>query len=134
MNFFTPERGRQLADGNWNIFLYILFYYFLDFDFFRGETDQERVPLNLRYLNVELITRKKCAENRFPFWIDDALICSKNPHNYGMCFGDSGGLLTVNEKLVGIITYVNSSGCAKEYPDVCVSVPYFKEWIEQNID
>lgn len=101
--------------------------------FNRGETEIARIPNNLRYISVQLIPEKQCSRN-LPVTIDSSLICTKSTYNYGMCFGDSGGFLTVNGELVGIISHVYHSGCQKGLPDVCTNVVNLREWVEKNID
>ncbi|XP_044016675.1 trypsin-1-like [Aphidius gifuensis] len=59
-------------------------------------------------------------------------ICAHDPVQMtGSCHGDSGGPLTVNGKLVGLVSW--ALGCANtEYPTVYTRVPEFHDWIKSN--
>lgn len=70
---------------------------------------------------------KKYAE--FGLNVHDSQICAYDPKVMrGSCNGDSGGPLTVNGVLVGLVSWAN--GCAKtDYPTVYTRVPDFLDWI-----
>lgn len=86
------------------------------------------------YLNIKLIPREDCQRQYPPsISIGPTQICSFSAYGRGMCFGDSGGPMTVNGKLVGVASFVHGRGCGKGYPDVCTRVPYYRNWIESMI-
>ncbi|XP_076748628.1 chymotrypsin-2-like [Xylocopa sonorina] len=64
--------------------------------------------------------------------IFDSQICANDPQTEkGACNGDSGGPLTVNGKIVGIVSW--SRGCAlSKYPTVYTRVTSFLDWIRQH--
>ncbi|XP_033230960.1 chymotrypsin-2-like [Belonocnema kinseyi] len=64
--------------------------------------------------------------------VHDSQICAYDPvDEKGSCHGDSGGPLTVEGKLVGLVSWAN--GCAKtEYPTVYTRVSEFLDWIKEN--
>ncbi|XP_018394847.1 PREDICTED: chymotrypsin-2-like [Cyphomyrmex costatus] len=65
--------------------------------------------------------------------IYDSQICSIHPtEEKGICFGDSGGPLTVNGKLVGLVVYTYDCGSSK-YPTVYTRVPSYITWINEQI-
>ncbi|XP_018394848.1 PREDICTED: mite allergen Eur m 3-like [Cyphomyrmex costatus] len=65
--------------------------------------------------------------------IHDSQICSIHPtEQKGVCFGDSGGPLTVNGKLVGLVSFAYDCGSNK-YPTVYTRVPSYINWINEQI-
>ncbi|CAL7944839.1 unnamed protein product [Xylocopa violacea] len=64
--------------------------------------------------------------------IFDSQICASDPQTVrGACNGDSGGPLTVNGKIVGIVSW--SRGCAlSDYPTVYTRVTSYLDWIRQH--
>lgn len=53
----------------------------------------------------------------------------------GTCDGDSGGPLTHDGKLIGIVSWILKKGesCADGHPDGYVRISTFNEWINKNI-
>ncbi|XP_033229489.1 mite allergen Der p 3-like [Belonocnema kinseyi] len=64
--------------------------------------------------------------------IHDSQICAFDPDvKKGACHGDSGGPLTVEGKLVGLVSW--SKGCAEiDHPTVYTRVSKFLDWIDEN--
>ncbi|XP_071859195.1 chymotrypsin-2-like [Bombus fervidus] len=64
--------------------------------------------------------------------IHDTQICANDPKiERGACNGDSGGPLTVNGSIVGIVSW--STGCGlSDYPTVYTRVPSYINWIQEN--
>jgi secreted trypsin-like serine protease len=66
------------------------------------------------------------------------MICAGSPQGgRGVCHGDSGGPLVIRGKnvnddnLVGIVSFGDSSGCAKpDYPGVYTRVSTYVTWIQ----
>ncbi|KYQ49889.1 Trypsin-1 [Trachymyrmex zeteki] len=65
--------------------------------------------------------------------IQDSQICAIHPTaEKGACFGDSGGPLTVNGYLIGLVSF--GYDCAStEYPTVYTRIPSFIDWIYEHI-
>lgn len=64
--------------------------------------------------------------------ITDAMICASAPGK-DSCFGDSGGPLTVNGTLEGVVSF--GWGCAdSRYPGVYSRVAYVRDWIWKYTD
>ncbi|XP_025986027.1 chymotrypsin-2 [Solenopsis invicta] len=61
-------------------------------------------------------------------------VCAFNPSSdKGSCQGDSGGPLTINNELVGLVSW--AYGCADQiYPTVFTRVLTYKNWIESKIN
>lgn len=98
--------------------------------FFRGQNERGMFPNDLQYVHLKLISRQTCA---MYYPIDDSVFCAKSAYGQGVCFGDSGGPLTVNGKLVGVANFVHGVGCAQGYPDGFAKVPHYKGWIDKII-
>ncbi|KAF7399702.1 hypothetical protein HZH68_008294 [Vespula germanica] len=66
--------------------------------------------------------------------IHDSHICAYDPESpRGSCHGDSGGPLTVNGKLVGLVSWAKA--CAlTDYPTVYTRVSEFKNWIRTHTE
>lgn len=64
--------------------------------------------------------------------IDQTIICTKNFVGSGMCLGDSGSGVVVDNTLVGIVS--SSLGCAKGYPDIHTNIYSYLGWIEMQVN
>jgi len=64
--------------------------------------------------------------------INQKIICTKTFVGSGMCIGDSGSGVVVNNTLVGIVS--SSLFCAKGYPDIHTNVYPYLEWIETQVN
>lgn len=66
--------------------------------------------------------------------VSDRQICAGVPNVGGKdsCTGDSGGPLTVDGVLVGIVSYGEDCGKA-EYPGVYSNIAEYRNWIEELI-
>lgn len=64
--------------------------------------------------------------------IDQTIICTKNIVGSGMCVGDSGSGVVVNNTLVGIVS--TSLDFAKGFPDIHTNVYSYLGWIEMQIN
>ena len=54
------------------------------------------------------------------------------PINASLWFGDSGGaVLTLDNKLIGIMSYFSSTRNMKIFENGCASVEYYRDWIEE---
>ncbi|XP_076179604.1 chymotrypsin-2 [Ptiloglossa arizonensis] len=65
-------------------------------------------------------------------YVRDSQICANDPSvEKGSCNGDSGGPLTVNGKIVGIVSW--SMACAlTDFPTVYTRVTSYLDWIKNN--
>ncbi|CAG2175020.1 unnamed protein product [Oppiella nova] len=90
---------------------------------------------DLQYAVLSVVDRDTCAQE----WasrqsinkVDDTNICAQSSTQSG-CAGDSGGPLTVNGELVGVVSYgVNQ--CPLNYlPNVFGYVPSVRAWIDST--
>nr|XP_015840677.1 PREDICTED: trypsin delta/gamma [Tribolium castaneum] len=92
-------------------------------------------PNILHSVNVTIVGREECATdyaNVEGAHIDDTMVCAGVPEGgKDACSGDSGGPLTKNGILVGIVSW--GLGCALPgYPGVYTNVASVREWIRNN--
>ena len=91
-------------------------------------------PIKLQKARIYIADQTYCknAYGRLPMLIFDSQICAYDPATErGACNGDSGGPLTVNGKIVGIVSW--SNGCAlPKYPTVYTRVTSYLDWIKRN--
>lgn len=82
----------------------------------------------LLYAEIPIFDRERC-QPYLPFHLSENMICAGEP-SAGACVGDSGGPLTQNGELVGIVS--QGVNCYVS-PSVYTNVFYFKSWIEENM-
>ncbi|XP_046413809.1 trypsin zeta-like isoform X2 [Neodiprion virginianus] len=92
-------------------------------------------PKLLQRATIEISDQEYCTaiyHETFNMEVDDSQVCADVPGGgKGSCHGDSGGPLTVNGELTGLVSWAN--GCAREgYPTVYTRVSQFLDWIEKT--
>lgn len=60
-------------------------------------------------------------------FIFNSTLCTKAEKGIGSCHGDSGGPLTLNNQLIGILSW--GVPCALGRPDVYTRITSFTDWI-----
>ncbi|XP_053593019.1 chymotrypsin-1-like [Microplitis demolitor] len=88
------------------------------------------IPDSLQEIDLQVISQLKCRLY-FPIVLTSGNICTLTVRGQGACNGDSGGPLTANGTLVGIVSY--GRPCAKGFPDVYTRVFHYRDWINQTI-
>ncbi|KAK1128673.1 hypothetical protein K0M31_003128 [Melipona bicolor] len=90
--------------------------------------------VNLQRVNILIANQEYCKYmyNKIRYNIYDTQVCAYDPKvEKGSCNGDSGGPLTVNGKLVGLVSW--AMGCAlTDYPTVYTRVSSYLNWIKAN--
>lgn len=85
---------------------------------------------------MPVVERETCREWYSDFYWevrDDQICVGVLEGGVGACSGDSGGPMVVNNELVGITSWADP--CAKpHHPTVYTSVPYYINWIEEQIN
>ncbi|KAK2578460.1 hypothetical protein KPH14_000961 [Odynerus spinipes] len=85
----------------------------------------------LQRVNIVIADQGYCRSmyNKMSYAIYDTHVCAYNPESSkGSCNGDSGGPLTVNGKLVGLVSWAKA--CAlTDYPTVYTRVSEYLDWI-----
>lgn len=91
-------------------------------------------PDNLQFLKLETISVRECQESvGYPMpSVFDTQICTFTGYGEGACHGDSGGPLTSNGKLIGVVSW--GYPCAKGVPDVFTRVSSYISWIESKMN
>ncbi|KAL0110749.1 hypothetical protein PUN28_014002 [Cardiocondyla obscurior] len=89
------------------------------------------IPERLQKIIVKGFSQKKCAESYNNIYKEH--LCTFQGIGQGMCNGDSGGALTYDNKLVGIVSY-GRAPCASGYADVFTRVFYYKSWINNYMN
>ncbi|XP_012529670.2 chymotrypsin-2 [Monomorium pharaonis] len=88
----------------------------------------------LQRVNILIADQESCRSiyKKEGYNVYPTQICAYDPSvEKGICNGDSGGPLTVNGKLIGLVSW--SLGCAKiKYPAVYTRVVSYLDWIENN--
>ena len=90
-------------------------------------------PVHLQRVNVLIADQEYCKNTyKDSQNIYDSHICAHDPNvEKGACNGDSGGPLTVNGVLTGLVSW--AMGCARtDYPMVYTRVSAYIDWIKSH--
>ena len=110
------------------------------------ESDEEPVEfVETTFKRMNLVTAgygtgKKRFSDYGVFWYYGRLIGTPQfmimlPLEGTMWFGDSGGgVFTLDNKLVGIMSYFQATRSGKIYENGCASIEYYKPWIEGIVE
>lgn len=90
------------------------------------------MPEILKYLNQTTITDDDCRNALNSTNLNDNNLCAYNSYGIGMCNGDSGSPLVVNNQQIGIASWVKFP-CANGYPDVYVRAADYLNWISLKV-
>ena len=106
------------------------------------ETDEQPVEFaeythkRMKLTTVGYGTGRKRYSNYGVFWYYGRLIAKPQfmiilPLEASIWFGDSGGaVLSLDNKLIGIMSYFQTTDNGKIYENGCASIEYYKDWIE----
>lgn len=112
------------------------------------ETESDETPVkfaeyafkSMKLVTVGYGTGKKRFSNLGIFWYYGRLIRNPQvmimlPLNGSMWFGDSGGgVFTLDNKLVGIMSYFSMDENNRIFENGCASIEYYRDWLEQIIN
>ncbi|XP_044019359.1 serine protease 27-like [Aphidius gifuensis] len=87
------------------------------------------LPDKLQELDLLVIAQNECKTVHNMLTTDH--ICTLTKTGEGACHGDSGGPLTSDGTLIGLVSF--GRPCARGYPDVFTRVWTFIDWIQTNI-
>lgn len=112
------EEGRQIVSAGWGVL-----------EYGGGYT-----PDILQEVTLDIISTETCQE-LYPVFLIEDKVCTLT-EDKDACQGDSGGPMVVEEDerwfTLGVVSF--GEGCAfPDKPNVATGVPYFKDWILNNI-
>ncbi|XP_066591617.1 transmembrane protease serine 9-like [Prorops nasuta] len=88
----------------------------------------------LQWANISIADQTYCSQmyEKMDMPIYETELCAFDPlHSRGSCHGDSGSPLTLNGKIVGIVSWAKA--CAlTDYPTVYTRVSSFLDWIKEH--
>uniref|UniRef100_A0A336LAK8 CSON007634 protein n=1 Tax=Culicoides sonorensis TaxID=179676 RepID=A0A336LAK8_CULSO len=102
----------------------------------RGSVESGDQPQILQHLNVRIISHKMCKAQLKK--LGRNIICTQSQVGYGTCVGDSGGPLTKDNKLLGLISFYHDDqsgeddNCGNGWPIGYVRVSKFIDWIKNK--
>lgn len=87
------------------------------------------LPDHLQTLKTRIITNEACraGEPVYHDYIYGSVMCTLTHEGQGICYGDSGGSLVVDNYIVGIPSWLAS--CAVGFPDAYARVSSYADWI-----
>lgn len=95
-------------------------------------TESGYSPLELRYIDLRVISNDECIEmytsEESRECIHDSTVCTFVESGKGTCNGDSGGPLVIKNQLVGILSW-GAKNCASGKPDQFTRISSMIEWI-----
>ncbi|RZB84941.1 chymotrypsin-2 [Asbolus verrucosus] len=102
-----------------------------------GQTEQTNIPSELSFAEVRALSEDECdklAEDGIAeLERGPGQICGYKSSGVGACFGDAGGPMIADGRLVGIASY-SITPCAQGWPDVYTRVAYYTEWINEIVN
>ncbi|XP_039448057.1 chymotrypsin-1-like [Culex pipiens pallens] len=84
----------------------------------------------LRYVNVDVITNEECQEafdDSYQERLHGNTVCTRSAEGSGICLGDAGGPLVIDDTLVGVISW--GIPCGMGMPDVYARVSAHRAWV-----
>ncbi|XP_011504649.1 PREDICTED: chymotrypsin-2-like [Ceratosolen solmsi marchali] len=84
----------------------------------------------LQFLEMAIFDNMFCAKFLF-FTLQDEQFCAFHNENAGAYVGDSGTPLTINDEVVGIVSF--SCGCNEAYPDIYTKIYSYLDFINDII-
>ncbi|XP_035910216.1 chymotrypsin-1-like [Anopheles stephensi] len=89
------------------------------------------IPTNLQTIELKYVPYEECRRLLEGDVVDIGHLCTLTKEGEGVCFGDSGGPLAYDGKLVGVANF--AVPCAKGFPDGFARVSYYHDWIRTTM-
>lgn len=87
----------------------------------------------MQYKNATIISNADCRRVAKPaiqaVRIFQSALCTNEPDGFGICGGDSGSSIAVNNVTVGVASWNSISTCGIGVPDVYVRISVVYDWI-----
>ncbi|TDG47388.1 hypothetical protein AWZ03_006247 [Drosophila navojoa] len=92
------------------------------------------VTNTLQYQTFEVISVAACQSTYGSAVASAKVICIATPNRSSTCQGDSGGPLVLDStgRLIGVTSFVSSSGCQSGLPSGFTRVTSYLDWIKTN--
>lgn len=102
-------------------------------------TTAARVPSIMQWANMRTINNFQCArafgDIAGILALRRSVICVVGDNQESGCFGDSGGpIITQENVLIGVASFVSPNGCHLGFPTAYVRVTQYLDWIQESID
>lgn len=93
------------------------------------------LPVRLQFVRGRTITQTDCRMRlqaaNLPANVHFATMCTGPQQGVGVCAGVGGGPVVVDDRLVGVVSYVARCAVAG-VPDVLTAVQPYAQWIYDN--
>lgn len=104
--------------------------------FGRYSDASDNFAYNLQFIDVATMTNTACSL-RFPQRIDNSHICTSGLGGRGVCDGDIGSPLAIEQNgvytQIGIASFFPDAGCTTGTPSVHTRITSFWAWIQENM-
>lgn len=105
-----------------------------------GDDRFPRMSEKLQYLQLNVITNLNCNARIslqlivevVPLIARNTQMCTYNNIEQGLCYGDSGSALLLNNEVIGVASRAILP-CARGMPDIFTRVSHFAQWIDSYI-
>lgn len=92
------------------------------------------VATSLNYARLQVVANSVCAATYGSSVVTSNTICVSTPGGTSTCQGDSGGPLALDSSdlLIGVTSFVSSSGCKSGNPAGFIRVTSYLDWIKSK--
>jgi secreted trypsin-like serine protease len=97
---------------------------------------EEEISENLYFIRKQVITNSDCYSRLYQIGEDPNVVhgnnfCTFNGIGQGTCLGDAGSPVTMNNQIVGIVSWDNFCGLGS--PDIHIRISNFRSWFIEKI-